>query len=145
MQFLILILALLYVLSPWDLFPTPIDDLIILAFLWWYVFVYGKRGLRGRTAFQNRQEFSRGSDDSGFSKGEGTRKGPGSQGGTADRDPHRILGVGPNASREEIKKAYRRLANQYHPDKVSHLGREFRDLAERRFKDIQEAYQKLMS
>jgi len=35
------------------------------------------------------------------------------------------------------------LANKYHPDKVDHLGEEFKKLAEKKFKDIQEAYQKL--
>ncbi|MBW1817978.1 MAG: DnaJ domain-containing protein [Deltaproteobacteria bacterium] len=43
----------------------------------------------------------------------------------------------------EIRKAYRELANRYHPDKVNHLGEEFRDLAEERFKEVQTAYQEL--
>jgi DnaJ-class molecular chaperone len=55
-----------------------------------------------------------------------------------------VLGVGRNATSEQIKQAYRQLANQYHPDKVIHLGEEFRELAEKRFKEIQEAYQKLI-
>jgi DnaJ like chaperone protein len=61
----------------------------------------------------------------------------------AEWNPHKILGVPKNASVEEIKTAYRQLANKYHPDKVSHLGDEFRKLAERRFKEIQSAYQEL--
>jgi len=54
------------------------------------------------------------------------------------------LGVDKNASKEEIKSAYRKLAGKYHPDKVNYLGDEFKELAEARFKEIQEAYQKLM-
>jgi len=57
--------------------------------------------------------------------------------------PHEILGVEQDASPEEIRKAYRELAGKYHPDKVAHLGDEFREMAEERFKRIQEAYQKL--
>ena len=61
-----------------------------------------------------------------------------------DKDPHRILGIERGATPEEIKSAYRRLAVKYHPDKLEHLGDEFRELAEKRFKEIQEAYQELM-
>ena len=59
------------------------------------------------------------------------------------RESHEVLGVEPGADQEEIKKAYRALVNKYHPDKVAHLGDEFRKLAEIRFKEIQQAYQEL--
>ena len=57
--------------------------------------------------------------------------------------PYEILGVDKNATQEQIKIAYRSLAEKYHPDKVNHLGDEFKDLAEIRFKEIQNAYQEL--
>jgi len=53
------------------------------------------------------------------------------------------LGLAPGATFEEIKRAYRTLSMQYHPDKVNHLGEEFRKVAEEKMKEINEAYQYL--
>lgn len=54
------------------------------------------------------------------------------------RSPHDILGVPPGASDEEVKKAYRKLAMQYHPDR--NVGD---DEAAERFKEVQAAYDTL--
>jgi len=53
------------------------------------------------------------------------------------------LGQGRNASAEQIKTAWRNLSLENHPDRVHQLGPEFRDLAERRMKDINAAWQTL--
>lgn len=50
------------------------------------------------------------------------------------------LGLEPGADMEQIKKAYRKLSMKYHPDKVRHLGEEFRSIAETKMKDINAAY-----
>src|SRR3954463_12996734 len=51
------------------------------------------------------------------------------------KDPYKALGVDKKASQEDIKKAYRKLARQYHPDK--NPGDK---TAEERFKEVQGAY-----
>ena len=51
------------------------------------------------------------------------------------------LGQDRNASAEQIKTAWRNLSLENHPDRVRQLGEEFRDLAERRMKDINSAWQ----
>ncbi len=50
------------------------------------------------------------------------------------------LGLEKGASMDQIKKAYRKLSMQYHPDKVRHLGDEFRKIAEEKMKEINAAY-----
>lgn len=56
------------------------------------------------------------------------------------KDYYEILGVPRNASAEDIKRAYRRLAREHHPDMVKESDKA---AAEKRFKEINEAYQVL--
>jgi DnaJ like chaperone protein len=52
-----------------------------------------------------------------------------------------VLGLAQGASFTEIKTAYRKLSMQYHPDKVGHLGEEFKKVAEEKMKEINNAYE----
>jgi DnaJ like chaperone protein len=54
-----------------------------------------------------------------------------------------ILGLQPNATNDEIKKAYRKMAVEYHPDKVSYLGEDIQNSAKEKFQKINEAYESL--
>jgi DnaJ like chaperone protein len=56
---------------------------------------------------------------------------------------YKILEISPDSSNDEVKKAYRRMAVKYHPDKVGHLGDDFRKTAEEKFKKVNEAYDKI--
>ena len=56
---------------------------------------------------------------------------------------YKILEIEPTATDDDVKKAYRRMAMKYHPDKVSHLGEEFRKTADEKFKKVNEAYEKI--
>ncbi len=57
------------------------------------------------------------------------------------KDPYEVLGVPKGATQEEIKKAYRKLAKQYHPD--NYANNPLADLAAEKFKEINEAYETL--
>ena len=52
-----------------------------------------------------------------------------------------LLGLDDGADMSAIKKAYRQLSMKYHPDKVSHLGDEFKVVAEEKMKDLNQAYE----
>ena len=54
-----------------------------------------------------------------------------------------ILEITPDATNEEVKKAYRRLAVQYHPDKVAHLGDDIKKAATEKFQKLNAAYEEV--
>lgn len=56
---------------------------------------------------------------------------------------YRILEIDASATDEEVKKAYRKMALKYHPDRVSHLGEDFRKAADEKFKKVNEAYERI--
>lgn len=54
---------------------------------------------------------------------------------------YKILEILPNATEDEVKKAYRKMAVKYHPDKVAQLGDDFQQAAKEKFLKVQEAYE----
>jgi DnaJ-domain-containing protein 1 len=57
------------------------------------------------------------------------------------KDPHEILGVEKGASPQTIRAAYQKLVKEYHPDRTATLASEIRELAEKRTRQINRAYE----
>ncbi len=127
------LIALLYFVSPYDLIPDFLlgpgwlDDLAVIGLVLWWT-------SRLKRAYQA-------SNTSSTYAGKGQEAHRRQE--ASEEDPHKILGIQSGASRQEIKAAYKKLAAQYHPDKVQHLGNEFQELAHKKFVAIQKAYDAL--
>jgi uncharacterized membrane protein YkvA (DUF1232 family) len=137
---LLILAALVYFVLPYDVFPDffglpgRIDDVLLMAWLVWFY----------RNHVHPSIAAGSGQDPTGRSAGEGLGQGAGgaSKDGKAF-DPHEILGVSRSASSEAIRAAYRSRMQEYHPDKVAHLGAELQELAHEKSQQIQRAYREL--
>ncbi len=56
---------------------------------------------------------------------------------------YKVLGIEPSATDDEVRKAYKRMALKYHPDKVATLGEDVQKAAEEKFKKVQQAYEQI--
>lgn len=142
-KIILILLAIIYAASPYDLLPDFLigwgwlDDLAIGFLLYRYVLSPVGSAFSQDAHSHRGQRRQRDSAPGGNSGAQGNRT---YEQASDARDPYAVLGIDRGASNDEIQKAYHALANKYHPDKVQHLGEEFRVLAEERFKEIRQAY-----
>lgn len=61
----------------------------------------------------------------------------------AGKDPYKVLGVTKEATDDEVKKAYRKMAMKYHPDRVAGMSEEMQRNAAEQMKEINEAYDQI--
>ena len=133
----LLLAALLYLLLPFDLIPDflgvpgRIDDLLAMGLLAWFY-----RGQVRQQAAAGSQQQAQGSAGAGQRTGAQSTR-------TKGFDAYEILGVSRNASSDAIQAAYRARMQEYHPDKVAHLGVDLQKLAHEKSQEIQRAYQQL--
>jgi DnaJ-domain-containing protein 1 len=105
------------------------------------------RGYADEQKMQRRQEFVKRLR----ALAEDARNGraPTSTGGPAPSfarpSPHEVLGVPPDASRQEVRRAWKARALEYHPDRVANLGKKLQQLAEEETRSINAAYDLMMT
>ena len=119
---MVIALAVAYLLIPIDLIPDVtgvgvVDDLALMGLLAWF---YRSQVAKLRAAEKSPPQLPA---------------------RAKSFDPYRVLEVLASATAQAIRTAYRARMNEYHPDKVAHLGQELQDLAHRKSVEIQQAYQ----
>ena len=110
-----LILLILYILSPFDAHPHIFDDIIAAALLFYLLY---------RNAKQKRQRNYAYSDGQSQEDKKNESRRP-----LNLEEAHKLLGINPTASWEEVKKAYKEKIILSHPDKVNHLSEELQEKA----------------
>ena len=63
--------------------------------------------------------------------------------GDSLEDAYKVLGISPSATDDEVKRAFRKLALEHHPDRVAKLGEDVRKAAEKKFQEINAAKQRI--
>lgn len=114
--YLLLIFLIIYIISPWDLHPHFFDDLGAFGILY-YLWRKYKKYKRPSNYYYSRNKSQ-----------ENKKKEP--NGDLDLEEAYGLLGLNPDASWEEVQKAYKEKIAKSHPDKVAHLGKELQDKAE---------------
>lgn len=110
----------------------------------WVVIVFGLVGYWGTSAFirffKSESEWTKNQSraDSNQTKDEPEQEQ--NQKPPSEKSWYKILEVTPSSSLDEIKLAYKKKISMYHPDKVSSMGPEFNEIAQRKSKEINSAY-----
>jgi hypothetical protein len=142
----ILVAGIAYVVSMLDFLPDTIigigwlDDIAVIIGLIWFFTSWLPRNRHRIYWFNPRpQPGAQARSESGEqgARSEGARNGAGKF------NPFEVLNVRRGASSGEIKHAYREMLAKYHPDKVTHLGEEFQEMAHNKVIEIRKAYEML--
>jgi uncharacterized membrane protein YkvA (DUF1232 family) len=151
----LIVFGVAYLISPVDIIPDLllpyigwIDDGVVLGTLV-YLIRYGRLPnffFKKQAPFKQPSDWKTTDFASNKKSSRTNRASNGKQQASQQvpKTPYDILGVHPNASKKDIQAAYKQAIKKYHPDKLSHLGEEFSNLANKKFIEIQTAYDTLM-
>ncbi len=158
-KIILVLFGLAYLVSPMDIIPdflVPylgwLDDGIIIGTLIYLIrtgklpnfFFRQKKAASETSTKDNRAKTTNNQSDKSKSKQSKSKHRQNSFSTHKTQSPYETLGIHPGASKNQIKEAYKEAIKKYHPDKLSHLGTEFSDLANEKFVKIQKAYDELM-
>ncbi len=91
------------------------------------------------TSIYERHVGHRSSGYSGYSS-RSRNTGSSASSGTYNKDPYKVLGIDSNASDDQVRRAYRKMAMKYHPDRVAGMSQEMQRNAAEQMKEINQAY-----
>lgn len=135
-------LGIAYIASFVDLLPDAIigfgwlDDLVVFIGLVWFFTSWLPRNRHRIYWFRPGPKAGPQSQDEGAAAHDDSES-------KSEFDPFSVLNVRRGAAPGEIKHAYRDMLSKYHPDKVTHLGREFQQMAHDKSIEIKKAYEML--
>jgi DnaJ-domain-containing protein 1 len=115
MSYLWFVLLALYILSPLDAHPLFFDDLIASVVLVYLLYKNTRQKKRAGYTYTNSHSQNKSKTTT--------------SGHLSLDEAYQILGIGPDSSLDEVRKAYKEKVAQSHPDKVSHLSKELQDKA----------------
>ena len=96
-----------------------------------------------RASSSKQQSSSRNQHEGGGHRSNQQQQSRKKAGEKSDAEYLAILGLPQGATNEQLREAYKKMISQYHPDRVANLGKELQELATKKTKDINEAYQTL--
>jgi len=141
------LLIILYIVAPIDLIPDlfglpgRLDDLLIALGAAYYLRTISKKRLREKGSARS---------DGGDRRRAEEQKDQASENGSSKKpppepeDPYKIIGVNRSQSLAEIQRRYKEKLLQYHPDRVEHLGGDLKELAEKKTKELNQAFQRIL-
>jgi len=123
MKYILPVLLVIYIISPIDAYPLFLDDIVAAGVLFYVLYKYsGKKKQQSYYSHRSQQRTETSENRMDLNKA------------------YSLLGISPDASEDEISRAYKEKMSRTHPDKVSHMSEELQQKAKELTLELNEAY-----